>query len=409
MFGFNKNKGAILLQRKRVTASYELLLFLILFMTPLAGVGIDLYTPSLPAIAAYMQAPNAYVKLTVAFYLLGYGFGQPFFGTFSDSYGRRKLLLVGMIFFAAASIIAAFSSNIFVLLIMRVLQGLGAASSGVIAKSMVTDSFTGKRISSASTYMSLIWGISPIIAPAIGGYLQEYFDWSAAFYVLAGYGFVVFLLSFFLMPETNKNLMPLNVSSITKSYQLTLTHKVFLGSILGMAIVYSIITIFSIIGPFLVQEVLHYTAIDYGHIALIMGFGYFFGSLFNRFLINAVHAYKLLVISNAVAFLISLIMLFVNLGTVNLWTFTVPSFIIFFTGGIIFPNCMGICISLFTDIAGTASAVMGFLFVIATSIVSALASLLKSTSALPIAATYCGLTLLSLLVCILLLRPQKNI
>lgn len=392
----------------KATPSYGLLLFLILFMTPLAGVGIDLYTPSLPSIKSYFDTSESLVKLTIAFYLLGYGIGQPFFGTLSDSYGRKTLLLIGMVFFAIASTIAVYSPSIEILLMMRLIQGLGAASSGVIAKSIVTDSFTGKEISKASTYMSLIWGLGPIVAPAIGGYLEYYFGWSSSFYLLALYGLSVFLLAFIYLPETNLRPVALNVRSILTSYTLTLTHTVFLGSIAGMAIVYSIITIFSIVAPFLIQDILHYSPIAYGNIALIMGLAYFLGSFSNRFLIEAISTYKLLFVSNLAILIVAGVMVLLSLqGNLNIWTLTVPTFLIFLGCGIIFPNCMAICMSLFTEIAGTASAVMGFLFVVATSIVSAVASLLKSSSVLPLSLAYVALIALSLVLCLALLKTAE--
>jgi MFS transporter, DHA1 family, multidrug resistance protein len=393
----------------KVSTSYGLLLFLILFMTPLAGIGIDLYTPSLPAIMAYFHTNESLVKLTIAFYLLGYGIGQPFFGTLSDCYGRKKLLYIGMIFFAMASFIAVYSPSIEMLLFMRFLQGIGAASSGVIAKSIVTDSFTGKEINKASTYMSLIWGLGPIIAPAIGGYLQYYLGWTSSFHLLALYGLAVFLLSLSLLPETNKNLIALNVASIINSYKQTLTHSIFLGSILGMAIVYSVITIFAVVAPFLIQEVLHYSSIAYGNIALVMGIAYFLGSFFNRFLIGTMTTYKLLFVTNLIALLVSIVMVVFSLqNEVNLASIAIPTFIIFFCGGIIFPNCMAICLSLFAEIAGTASAVMGFLFVVATSLVSALASLLETTSAFPLSMSYLILIALNLVLCLALLKANKE-
>jgi DHA1 family bicyclomycin/chloramphenicol resistance-like MFS transporter len=379
-------------------------------MTPLAGIGIDLYTPSLPAITNYFGASESLVKLTIAFYLLGYGVGQPFFGTLSDCYGRKKLLYIGMIFFAVASFIAVYSSSIHVLLVMRFIQGIGAASSGVIAKSLVTDSFTGNEINKASTYMSVIWGLGPIVAPAVGGYLQYYFGWTSSFYLLALYGVAVFILSLLLLPETNRNLLTLNMRSIFESYKKTLTHLTFLGSIIGMAIVYSIITIFSVVAPFLIQQVLHFSPIAYGNIALVMGVAYFAGSLFNRFLIGKLTIYRIIFLANLISLIVGLLMAFLSLRyAVNIWHIVVPTFIIFFCGGIIFPNCMTICLSLFVEIAGTASAVMGFLFVIGTSIVSAVASFLETTSLFPLAISYLLLIVLNLILCATFLKRSDKL
>ncbi|MCH9769653.1 MAG: MFS transporter [Gammaproteobacteria bacterium] len=101
----------------------RLLAFTMYFSLPLTGVGVDIYVPSLPHIAKYFQAPSSWVQLSLTIYMLAYGVGQLFIGPLSDCYGRKRSLIIGGVLFAIFSILAGLATNIYVLLLMRVLQG----------------------------------------------------------------------------------------------------------------------------------------------------------------------------------------------------------------------------------------------------------------------------------------------
>src|SRR3990167_10454126 len=115
----------------------RLMIAMVLLMAPLGGIGIDLYTPSLPAITRHFSVDASLVKLTLSIYLLGLGMGQFVFGFLSDSLGRRRLLLIGMLVYVVISLVMAMSTNIGTLLVFRLLQGLATGAPAVLYRSLI--------------------------------------------------------------------------------------------------------------------------------------------------------------------------------------------------------------------------------------------------------------------------------
>lgn len=377
----------------------KLLIFITLYIITLSGIGVDLYTPSMPAIAKEFQVHVALVKLTLSSYLIGFAVGQVTFGTLSDSFGRKKALLSGLLLFIIVSFIAPFTKNVYMLMLIRVLQGLGAASASVIAKAILSDSLSGKQLAIGSSYLTTVWACGPIIAPVIGGYFQYYFGWRANFYFYAIYTFLLFLTVTYLYQETNKNFLPLHLPTITRNFKEILSHRIFVGGVLSLGLGYSLIIIFNIAGPFLIQNTLGYSSIVFGHVALFVGSAYFVGTLINRILLYRLMLDTIIRIGLIIMTITSFVYLFIAYEiTVNIMTITIPLFIIVLAVGLIFPNCMGKCLSLFPEKGGTASSVLGCLFVLCTAITSSIISILKPGTLVPVAWSFVILVILQLLV-----------
>lgn len=388
---------------KKIPATF--LLFIIYLMVPYGGIGIDLYTPSLPAITHYFATCSAWSKLTLAIYLLGYGVGQFFWGTLSDSLGRKKILLSGMSIAVATSLGLALAPSIGVFLVLRVFQGFGAASTAAITKAIVTDCFSAQQIKKIATYLSTVWSIGPIVAPAIGGYLQYYFDWQANFYLLTVYGLAIVLLTLLYVPETNKNPLPLRLKVIFSNHYQILSNGVFIGCLIGMAVVYSLSVLFNTLAPFLIQMVLHYSSVTYGHVALLIGLAYFLGCLLNRFIISYHPVHNILFYSLCSLVSIAVLMLvLVLVNKLSLTLIVVPTFFIIFGSGFVFANCMAYCLSSFRGMAGSANAIMGSLFVAGAGLTSAIASTFHQASAVPLAGFYVILLVFCLLIYVVLMK-----
>jgi len=385
-----------------------LLVFMILLMAPLAGIGIDLYTPSLPAITSYFQTETSLVKLTLAVYLIGYAIGQPVMGTFSDCFGRKYPLFIGVLLYFLASLCAAFSPNIYILLIMRLIQGLGMSAPGTIGKAIITDTFPDHQLPKYALYIATAWSIGPVIAPALGGYLQYYFGWQSAFYFLAGYGFIILMLIALTFNESNKKLHPLKIKAILRNYTTILADKRFIGYVLCMAILYSLLLVFNTLAPFLVQVDMQYSPIAYGHIALLLGLIYFFGNLVNRFLLHYLSAKKIFTISLYTSFVLSIVMVVISiLFPLNIYAIVIPNAALFFISCMIFASSMGLAMGLFREMAGTASAIMGFMFVLGTGLTSATVSLFHVKTQLPIALSYLVLLSLGIIIKLTVLRSPQ--
>jgi MFS transporter, DHA1 family, multidrug resistance protein len=385
--------------------------FLVIFLiiAPfLAGIGVDLYVPSLPIITRDLQAPKQLAQLTVSIYLIGYGLGQLFLGIVSDSAGRKKTVAWSSFFFVIISILCAFARDIYSLNLGRFLQGVFVGGILSSSRAVVTDSYTGLARSKMMTCIAMSWALGPIIGPFIGGYLQHFLGWRADFYFFALYGLLVLFCSL-LMPETHLHLAKLHLSTILKNIKYVATHPIFLSSSLIAALIYSILVIFNIVGPFLIQDILHYSVISYGYLALLLGVGYFLGSLVNRFLIHHFHASSIVFFSILASLIVGLTMIIVDaLFTMTLYTILLPTFMLFFLSGLNFPNAMTRAVGLFPQMAGLTSAIFGLIIATGTFLLAGFAIVLKTETQLPASMTYTGIIVLCLILFLIFLRKESK-
>jgi MFS transporter, DHA1 family, multidrug resistance protein len=383
----------------RLQRNLTLRLSILLAMVPLTGATIDIYVPSLPAITAHFGVMAQLVQWTIPSYLIGYSLAQLFCGAFSDAWGRRALLIIGIVLYTGASLVAASASSISMLILMRFMQGLGVAAPGVLARAIASDSFDSDRLPQVTNYITLAWALGPIIAPLIGGYLQHVFGWRAVFYFLTAYGCVVLLLIYFLLPETNPYRHELRPDTLLDQYKAVLASPVFLGCSLVLAIIYAQLILFNVIGPFLIQTVLGESPIVFGRVALSLGAAWFLGSLANRILTATFPQLPLPEIATVVAFVGSIIMAWLALASpLSLSNLVIPTALVFMSGSITFTRCFGLSVRLFPERAGTASALVGTLFIAGSALAGFGASFLEAATAIPLALSFVGLTLLAAIV-----------
>ena len=368
-----------------------------LLILPISGLSIDIYVPSLPAVSNYFGVDKAAVQLTITTYMIGLGLMQLFAGGISDSYGRQKPMFYSLGIYILSTLFIPFAHNINQLLALRFIQGATVGLTVVPMRSVFSDLFEGRELQKMMIYSTMVWSIGPIIAPAIGGYIQHYIGWQANFYLLALYSFSIFVAAWFYLPETSQHRHPFKINAILKRYiEISLDWQFAVGVLIN-GLLYSFIILFSIVGPFLIQSVLGYSAIYYGHISLLLGFAWFLGTMTNRFLID-IHIMTKTLFGLIFMLIIALIMLYVAiLFPLKPMNVVLPVSIIFWTGGIIFPNYFAKNMALFPKVTGSANALFGsFIFIIA-GISSAVGTLLKSSTDLPLICAYIIIIILCLI------------
>ncbi|WP_155287052.1 multidrug effflux MFS transporter [Lacticaseibacillus zhaodongensis] len=162
----------------------------------------DLYLPALPMMQTSLHTSAALAQLTITASLVGMAAGQLIFGPLSDRYGRRKPLLAGLILFAVCSLLIAWQSNIWVLIGLRVLQGVGGSAGQVLSRSIARDFYSGAQLTRFMALLMAINGIFPIISPSIGSLVLMATSWRGIFVLLALIGVFLLLASWFMLPET---------------------------------------------------------------------------------------------------------------------------------------------------------------------------------------------------------------
>ena len=169
-------------------------------LNPLA---MDMMLPALPDIGAAFHIGNANRLQTVlSAFMIGFGVGQFAIGPLSDRFGRRPVLLTGMVLYNVASLVAIVAPSFETLLIARVLQGLGTSATRVIAISIVRDCYAGRRMAGVMSLVMMIFIAVPVIAPSFGQAVMLASQWRGIFVVLAAYGVLAMLWSAIRLPET---------------------------------------------------------------------------------------------------------------------------------------------------------------------------------------------------------------
>ena len=215
----------------------------------LNALAIDTMIPALGEIGEHYKTPNQNDQQLVIFaYIFGFGFPQLIFGPLSDRYGRKGLLQVCLIFFAIAGMVCMFAQSFFMLLALRFVQGVFAAGFRVIATSIIRDVASGRTMASILSLIFTIFMIVPIIAPAIGTAVLSFMDWRWTFGILAIAGSMMFIWTFFRLPDTLplEGRQPLNWAHIGRSYKTVLTTRVAIGYMFASGIVFG--ALFSFIG-----------------------------------------------------------------------------------------------------------------------------------------------------------------
>lgn len=380
-----------------------------LLVLPLVGLGIDIHVPSLPSIIHYFHAPQASVQASVTWYVLGYGVGQLLLGTLSDSLGRRKLLLTCLLIYSVACMSSIVSPSIHLFLASRLLQGLVVAGPAIAAKSSISDCFKGKKLHKVSTYLSMVISIGPIIAPALGGYFQHYLGWQACFYFLAIYSVIIFVGCFLLFPETIKKKEVFHIKVITLNYMQVLTNPVFVGSVICAGLFFSVLAVFNVMGPFIIQTSLHFTAIQFGHAALLLGGFTFTGALLNRWLLHYFEPHTILIGGICYMVMLSLAAVIISPHVpFSFWWLMIPLMLLYIAVGLLTPCVFGIALGLFPHLGGTANALRGVGMMVLTALMTLTASQFSTLTQMPLVYFYFAISVGCLLAYLFLMRVRRR-
>jgi DHA1 family bicyclomycin/chloramphenicol resistance-like MFS transporter len=197
-------------------------------LTMVGPLAIDTYLPSFPAIALAFDASPLMVQQTLSAFLFTFAFMMLFYGTLSDSFGRRPVLLISLLVYIAASIGAALAPSFGWLLTCRVLQGLAAGAGSVISRAIVQDLFKGSEAQKILSHIMMVFGLAPAIAPILGGALQVSMGWRSVFWFLASFGALMFVVVYRYLPESLPQRHPFHLKAIATNYWKVLCHRQFL-------------------------------------------------------------------------------------------------------------------------------------------------------------------------------------
>lgn len=313
------------------------------------------------------------VQLTLTCYLLSYGFSQLFVGSMLDSIGRYRPRLIALVIIALSSMLIAFTNDIFFICILRVIQGIAISILVVATRAIFMDIYEEKQRIHYLSYFTVVWSCGPILAPFLGGYLDALFSWHANFYFLSIYALILFVLDLIISGESIAEKKKFNLSQTLQVYKTMLSNKNFILGIFILGMSYSIVMIFNISGPFLIENTFNQNSIVIGYCTLILGFSWLLGGIIGKKRMHV--AFKQRVTQPIYAQLgLVLTLLLVSYYIENLYLLMLGLFLIHICSGTLFNNFFTSTMLSFPNNSGTAGGLMGGLTYVITSFTSFLIS-----------------------------------
>jgi DHA1 family bicyclomycin/chloramphenicol resistance-like MFS transporter len=202
------------------TAPRWALAALLALLGMLGPFSIDTYIPAFSGIAQALDATPVQMQQTLSAYLFGFAFMNLFHGALADSFGRRPVVLWGIVVFTAASAGCALSQNIGQLVLFRLLQGMSAGAGIVVSRAVIRDMFPPEQAQKVMSQVTIYFGVAPAVAPIIGGWLFVHLGWHSIFWFLTAVGIVLWTANYRLLPETlhASHRQPFNVRNLLRGY-----------------------------------------------------------------------------------------------------------------------------------------------------------------------------------------------
>lgn len=207
----------------------------------LGALGIDSMLPNLPAIGESLGvADENRRQLIITTYLLGLGCSQVIYGPLADRFGRRPVLLTGLVLYVGFSLLAATSPTFGLLLAARVLQGIGAAATRAIPVSVIRDRYAGREMARVMSLTSMVFMAAPIMAPSLGQLVRVLASWPWLFGLLAALALVLMLWSLLRLPETlhPEDRLPIRLERIVGSFATAARNRTSLCYILAQTFLF---------------------------------------------------------------------------------------------------------------------------------------------------------------------------
>lgn len=388
---------------------YFTLILILGTLTALGPFSIDMYLPGFPAIAKDLSTTVAEVSLSLSSFFIGISAGQLLYGPLMDRFGRKKPLYIGLAGYVLASVACAFATSIEALIVLRFVQAVCSCAAAVASVAMVRDLFPVEDNAKVFSLLMLVVGVSPMIAPTVGGYVTADFGWEAVFLILAGMAAVILLAVYVGLPESSKpdpgySLKP---KPILSKFLLVIKEPQFYTYALSGAVSFAGLLAYVSGSPLLFMEIFQVNEKQYGWIFAFLSIGLIGASQLNSVLLRKYRSEQIIMKALICQLVIGSIFL---LGVINGWLGLFPTiaciFLFLCCLGFTFPNASALSLAPFTKNAGSASALMGATQMGVGALATVVLSIFSNHSAVPMTAIMGASALISLLI---LLLGQKVI
>jgi DHA1 family bicyclomycin/chloramphenicol resistance-like MFS transporter len=357
-------------KHKEIKKSHQgIATFLAFALIPLSGFATDVYLPSLPNMANSLKVSQLEIQLTLSFFLISYGVAQLFVGSILDSFGRFKISFYSLLILAASCILVANTHNIYLIYLMRIVHGITVSAIVVGKRAYFVDLFEGEKLKHYLSLFTIIWSTGPIVAPFVGGYLEKSFGWESNFYFLAIFALAFAILEYIFSGETLKNFQPFHIKKISIVYKEMISTSSFTLGIVMLGLAYSMIMVFNMTGPFIIQHHYNLSVVYAGYSSLILGLAWMLGGFIGKATINKPFFKRLALNLTAQLAFITAMILSLSLIS-NIYSLVGFAFLIHIAAGFTFNNYFTYCLARFPKNAATSGGLTGGLAYVLVSVLS---------------------------------------
>lgn len=366
------------------------LLWLIAGCLMLQPLSTDLYLASLPHLASDFGVTPAAVQQTLSLFVIGFGVAQLISGPLSDRFGRRPVLLGGLCVYIASSLACALAANLDLLIAARFVQAIGCCTAAVVARALIRDAFTPAEGAKVMAKASSLLSLAPIFGPVLGGYLQVWFGWRAAFFFHSFFCIVLAGAAWRLLRETNLHLNPdaMRLRGLIAVYRRIASADFFWAYTLPGALSYAAIFTFISGSSFVLINVLGVPTEFYGYCFAFGVSGYLIGTLVCRRLLARIGLAHTLTAGTLLSLFSGLLFAALVLAGIEHWSVVVGClFLTMGAHGINFPCAQTGAVAPFPREAGAAAGLLGFITMIAALLTGTWVGMSHDGTLLPLALT----------------------
>lgn len=382
------------------------LIYILAGIVALGPLSVDLYLPAMPSMVLFFDTQLSQVQLTLSSYLLGFALFHLICGPLSDRYGRKPVLLAGLLLYVIMSAFCAMAETIEELILFRFFQAMGACCAPTLGRAIVRDVYPPEESVKALAYVSSLMAIAPVIAPTIGGVLVRFGDWRLTFWALVVAGIFAMLLTYFGVKESLPERQTLHPKNIFKNFMQLLSSRIYMGNVLTAACLYAGAFAFLSGASFILIDFMQVAPEYFGLYFMVIVAGYIGGNLFTAKVAHKWPVARIFSLGIAASVIPSLAMVvFCLLQWYHPLLIVTPVLFVTMGIGLVLPQAMGLALRPFAHMAATASAMMGFLQMMVAAIAGLLVGIFLVDEPLPMAVMILATGLASLLCYLLILRP----
>jgi len=354
-------------------------------LAALGPLSIDMYLPALPGLAKDLHTNAPLAQLSLTFFLLGLSFGQLFSGPLSDFRGRRTPLLIGLIVYTASSLLCALAPSVWVLIILRLIQGLAGAAGIAISRAIVRDLYSGPEMTKFMSRLMLVMGLAPVLAPIAGGQLLRVTSWHGVFIVLTVLGIGLVLAVFFGVPET----LPVDrrskggIRNTFATMRGLICDRVFMGYALSQGFVSAALFAYISGSPFVLQNIFGVSPQLFSLLFAINSLGIIFASQVTGRLAGRVSEKGLFIAGIGMSFIGGIALIAFILTKAGLALMLPPMFLVVSSVGMVNAAGFSLAMQNQSKAAGSASGLLGVLSFVSGAFAAPLVGLGGGHSAIP--------------------------